>query len=118
MSFGGRVRIARLWAEYESLIGKEIKVAGWAQNFRGKPSSEICFVELNDGSISKTIQVVVGDKINGYAEFAKSIVGASFSFVGTLIKSPAKGQPFELAVNDNAIHSAKVVGQNDATYPL
>jgi len=34
MSFGGRVRIARLWAEYESFIGKEIRIGGWAKSVR------------------------------------------------------------------------------------
>ena len=34
MSFGGRVRIARLWAGHEDMIGKVIKVGGWAKNTR------------------------------------------------------------------------------------
>ena len=39
-------------------------------------------------------------------------------FQGTLIKSPAKGQAFELQVIDPVEHSAKVCGGSDGTYPL
>jgi len=39
-------------------------------------------------------------------------------FQGTLIKSPAKGQAFELQVTDPVEHSAQVCGGSDGTYPL
>jgi aspartyl/asparaginyl-tRNA synthetase len=42
----------------------------------------------------------------GFEDVHKAIVGASFMFKGTLVKSPAKGQAFELQVNDAAVHSA------------
>ena len=95
MSFGGRVRIARLYQSYEELLDKVIKVGGWAKSTRAS-SSEFCFVELNDGSCFGSLQVVVNSAVPGFDEVAKAIVGASFSFKGTLIRSPAKGQPFEL----------------------
>jgi len=34
MAFGGRVRIARLYKDYEDLIGKVIRVGGWAKSTR------------------------------------------------------------------------------------
>ena len=34
MAFGGRVRIARLYKDYEDLIGKVIRVGGWAKSIR------------------------------------------------------------------------------------
>jgi hypothetical protein len=42
------------------------------------------------------LQVIVDKSVSGFDEVAKAIVGASFIFKGTLIKSPAKGQLFEL----------------------
>ena len=58
MSFGQRVRISRLWAEHASFIGQTIRIAGWAKNTRASGSA-FCFVELNDGSCFKNIQVVI-----------------------------------------------------------
>ena len=49
---------------------------------------------------------------------SKTIVGASLSFVGTLIKSPAKVQLFELAVNADPNHKAVLIGNADGTYPI
>lgn len=118
MSYGGRVRIARLYQSYEEFVGKIIKVGGWAKSTRAS-SSEFCFIELNDGSCFKNLQVVVNKTVgSAFEDVAKGIVGASFMFKGELIKSPAKGQDFELQVKDAELHSATVCGHSDGTYPI
>ena len=116
MSYGGRVRIAKLYDDFEGLLGKEIRVGGWAKSTRFQ--KEFCFVELNDGSCFKNLQIVVNKSISGFDDVSKAIVGASFTFTGTLIKSPAKGQLFELQVADDSKHLARVVGHSDGTYPI
>lgn len=75
------------------------------------------FIALNDGSCFSNLQVVVDKTAPGFAEAEKSIVGASYMFTGLLIKSPAKGQPFELAVTDVS-HNVTVCGHSDGTYPI
>jgi len=75
------------------------------------------FIAVNDGSCFSNLQVVVDKTAPGFEEAEKSIVGASYMFTGTLIKSPAKGQPFELAVNA-ADHNVTVCGHSDGTYPI
>ena len=45
-------------------------------------------------------------------------MGASVVVKAKLIKSPAKGQPFELACDDAAQHRVEVLGNTDDTYPL
>jgi hypothetical protein len=54
MSYGCRVRIARLYKDYSEFIGKEIRVGGWAKSTRAQ-SKDLCFVELNDGSCFKNL---------------------------------------------------------------
>jgi len=76
------------------------------------------FIELNDGSCFKNLQVVVDKSAPGFEEAAKSIVGASYMFTGLLIKSPAKGQAFELSLTDPSDHKATVTGKCDGTYPI
>ena len=58
MSYGQRVRISRLWNGHEEFLGQVIRVAGWAKSTRAQ-SNTFCFVELNDGSCFKNVQVVV-----------------------------------------------------------
>jgi aspartyl/asparaginyl-tRNA synthetase len=60
---------------------------------------------------------VVDKNAKGFDDVAKTIVGASFMFKGTLIKSPAKGQEFELQVALDT-HTATVMGHSDGSYPL
>lgn len=96
MSYGARVRIARLHAGYEEFVDKKIRVGGWGKTVRAQ--KELVFIELNDGSCFKSLQVVVNKSAPGFEDCHKSIVGASYMFEGTLIKSPAKGQDFELSL--------------------
>jgi asparaginyl-tRNA synthetase len=64
MSYGGRVRIARIFDDYETFVGKQIKVGGWAKNTRFQ--KEFCFVELNDGSCFNSLQVVINKTVAGF----------------------------------------------------
>jgi asparaginyl-tRNA synthetase len=62
---------------------------------------------------------VVDKCIDGFEEIAKTNVGTSYSFVGTLIKSQAKGQAFELQLSQPEKHSCKILGKCDSgKYPL
>ena len=115
MTYGARVRIARLHSSYEEFLDKRIRVGGWAKSVRAQ--KEMVFIELNDGSCFKSLQVIVHKTAPGFEDCHKSIVGSSYMFEGTLIKSPAKGQAFELAL-EKADHKATVTGKCDGTYPI
>lgn len=57
--------------------------------------------------------------VQGFEDSLKANVGTSLTFKGTLIKSPAKGQLFELQLSQPDKHSVTVVGKCDAgKYPL
>jgi asparaginyl-tRNA synthetase len=93
-------------------VGASITLRGWVRSRRD--SKGITFIELNDGSRLKSMQVVVdsGDVPN---ESLKQVTtGSSIEATGVLVESPAKGQAVELKVSQ--IH---VYGSADpATYPL
>jgi asparaginyl-tRNA synthetase len=117
-TYGARVRVAAIWENYEKMFDHLVVVGGWARTTR-MGGKDFCFVELNDGSCSRSLQVVVDSTMPGFDEVAKSITGASYKFKGKLIKSPKDGQPFELQVCDPEGHSCKVLGQVDgSTYKL
>lgn len=97
---------------------KVITVAGWARTVRAG-GKDFCFIELTDGSSQKGLQVVVFKGVEGFDDVAKANIGTSFQFKGTLIKSPAKGQLFELQLSQTDKHKAVIFGNCDAgKYPL
>lgn len=55
-SYGHRIRIAKLFDSPEEFMYKIIQVAGWARTVRAG-GKDFCFIEINDGSSLKGIQV-------------------------------------------------------------
>lgn len=103
---------------HEAYLDHLITVAGWARTTR-MGGKDFAFIELTDGSCSSTLQVVVDSSMPNFDDVAISKVGASYKFKGKLIKSPAKGQLFELQVSQPDKHSCVVIGHCDgSTYPL
>jgi asparaginyl-tRNA synthetase len=92
--------------------GKDVLVKGWVRTRRGNKS--INFIALNDGSIIHNIQVVV-DVATFTEEFLKPITtGACLAVNGTLVESPASGQPVEIHAK-----TIEIYGTADSeTYPL
>ncbi len=75
-----RVSVSDLYKRPEDFAGKEITVAGWSRSIRA--SNVFGFIELNDGSCFKNLQVVFEDaKIDNYKEIASQNTGASFGML-------------------------------------
>ena len=104
-------RLADLIASEHPVDG--LLAAGWVRTKRD--GKETAFLELNDGSSQKNLQVVV-DKTAGDwdAPLALIATGASIEVAGDLRSSPAAGQRWELAAT-----ALRLLGAADAeTYPL
>ena len=78
----------------ESFMGKEFKTAGWIRTIRDNKS--FSFMELNDGSFFKSIQVVFDNSLDNFAQINKLGAGASVIVSGVLVESPGGGQSFEI----------------------
>ncbi len=107
-----RMEISRLYADFDSLSESEIAVSGWVRTIRD--SKSIGFLELNDGSCLKGLQVVLEEaNLPDYKELVKINVGAAVTVRGKLVLTPNMKQPFEL-------HAAEVVleGASTPDYPL
>ena len=64
-----RMRIAAIFADQEALGGKEVTVCGWARTIRDMKT--FGFIELNDGSCFKNLQVVMSaEELANYKEIA------------------------------------------------
>ena len=117
-AYGNRVRIAALWQNHEPYLDSLVKVGGWARTTR-LGGENLLFIELNDGSCSSSLQVVVSGDIANFEELSTVKVGSSFIVTGKLVRSPKPEQPFELQVCSQAVHSCRLTGVCPADkYPL
>ncbi|MCH3971684.1 MAG: asparagine--tRNA ligase [Oscillospiraceae bacterium] len=107
-----RTRISELYRDAESFGGKSITVCGWVRSVRD--SKALGFIDLNDGSCFKGLQVVFeADKVENFEEITKYNVGAAVCVTGEVLLTPKARQPFE-------VHAAeiKLEGASAPDYPL
>ncbi len=90
-----------------------VQISGWVRTMR--ESKSFAFVELNDGSYFRNLQIVLeADKLPNYREIVRKIgVGAAIEAEGTLVLTPEMQQPFELKAE-----KLEVVGESPSDYPL
>ena len=107
-----RQRIAGIYADAEAFGGQELTVCGWVRTVRDMKN--FGFIELNDGSCFKSLQVVFEDGVvEDYKGVTKQNVGASFVVKGTFVLTPEAKQPFELKAA-----SIQLEGASAPEYPL
>lgn len=93
---------------------QEVLAQGWVRTRRDSKEG-FSFLELNDGSCMKNLQVVIDASVPNYeSDIKKLTTGASVALTGTLKESPGKGQRIELHTA-----SMEVLGTADPeVYPL
>ena len=107
-----RICIKEIYRDMAAFDGKTITVAGWARNIRA--SNAFGFIELNDGSYFKNLQVVLEDeKLSNYKEIAHQNIGCALIVTGVLVLTPDAKQPFELKAE-----TVEVEGASTPDYPL
>ena len=107
-----RTFVKDIFADKEAFGGKSITVAGWARSIRS--SNVFGFIELNDGSCFKNVQVVFeAEKLENYKEIARQNVGAALIVTGTLTLTPEAPQPFEIKAE-----KIEVEGTSTPDYPI
>ena len=90
---------------------KNILVEGWVRTNRS--SKSVGFIELNDGSCFKSIQIVYQSSLPEYEAMSHVLTGACIAVHGDLVLTPTMKQPFELHAND-----FKLLGDVAPDYPL
>src|SRR2546426_4636040 len=86
-------------------------VQGWVRTRRD--SITFSFIELNDGSCLRNLQIIAKDSLPNYADVQRLTTGASIVVYGELIASQGKGQSWEVVAN-----KIDIVGTADDSYPL
>lgn len=96
----------------EESIGKRVRIEGWVRTRRTSKAG-VTFVEVNDGSSLRNLQVVVPDTLAEYVEVTgRTATGSSVVAEGEIVASPAEGQATELRAD-----TFTVVGEA-TDYPL
>jgi hypothetical protein len=92
-SFGGRIRVGALVAsDGEKWIGKTVTIGGWVKTLRVQGGGDFSFIEINDGSTIKGIQVVVSKSISNFAAVIKEGIGSCMQIRGAIVKSQGSKQ--------------------------
>jgi len=106
------VKVKDLYGSPQTYAGAEITVKGWVKTIRDLKS--FAFVELNDGSCFKGVQIVLEE--NGVANFkdiVKQNVGAALIITGQFKLTEEAKQPFEIAAKEIFVE-----GESAPEYPL
>jgi len=88
-----------------------ILVQGWVRTRRD--SKDFSFIELNDGSCLRNLQIIARNSLANYAEVQRLTTGASIIVRGGLVASQGKGQSWEVVAD-----KVDIVGPADDSYPL
>lgn len=107
-----QITVKEIYSNAKKHAGNKLLLKGWVRTVRS--SKEFGFIELNDGSFFKNIQIVFEDeKINNFPEIEKITMGSSVEISGILELTPGAKQQFEIKAN-----KIIVVGLSDREYPL
>lgn len=103
--------VKALYRETEKFLEKEVYLSGWVRKIRDQKS--FGFIELNDGSFFKGVQVVFDTNLKNFEEVAKLSIASSIYVTGKMVKSQGAGQTFEVVASEIQIYQ-----KASAEYPL
>jgi asparaginyl-tRNA synthetase len=90
---------------------ENVLVKGWVRTRRD--SKSFSFIELNDGSCLKNLQIITPDTLENYEQIKSISTGSSISVIGRMLESPGKGQKWELHAK-----TIDIIGWAPENYPL
>lgn len=105
------VLIKDLFKDISVYEGKIIQISGWVKTIRD--SKSFGFIEINDGSYFKNVQVVFADNLCNFEDIKKLSISSSVIVLGTIVKTENAKQPFEIKATE-----VQIVNQADLDYPL
>ncbi|MDP4163044.1 MAG: asparagine--tRNA ligase [Bacillota bacterium] len=106
-----KTSIKDLFRNQEMYVDQKVQLSGWIRTVRD--SKTFGFIELNDGTFFKGVQIVFDDQLENFKEITKLAISSSITVEGEFIATPQMKQPFEIkALN------ITVEGNSNADYPL
>lgn len=106
-----KVTVRELYRSEKELLGKEVEISGWVRKLRDQKN--FGFIEVNDGSFFKGIQVVYGAELKNFEEISHLSISSSITVKGIFKESEGKGQSSEIVAK-----SIEVIQKASLDYPL
>ena len=106
-----KVTVRELYRKEKELLGKEIEISGWVRKLRDQKN--FGFIEVNDGSFFKGIQVVYGAELENFEEISHLSISSSIRVCGAFKESEGKGQSSEIVAT-----KIEVIQKASLDYPL
>lgn len=103
--------VKKLYQNFDEYVDKEVVLAGWVKTLRD--SKNFGFIEINDGTCFKNIQIVFDTTLDNFEEVRKLTIISSIEVTGTVVKTENAKQPFEIKASN-----IKVINLADSSYPL
>ncbi len=100
-----------IYRNQQDYLSKTVKVSGWVRTIRS--SKAFGFIEINDGSFFKNIQIVYDEALTNFEEVSKFSISTALIVEGTLVETPNAKQPFEIKAE-----KIELEGKSNAEFPL
>jgi len=105
------ILVKDLYRNINDYAGKEVQISGWVKTVRD--SKTFGFIELNDGTFFKNVQIVFEDTLSNFAEICKLSISSSIIVKGIVVLTENAKQPFEIKATNVEIFDVA-----DSDYPL
>ena len=106
-----KVLVKELYRNTNNYTNQTVTVSGWVRTIRD--SKSFGFIELNDGSFFKNVQVVYDNTLSNFEEIKKLTISSSISVEGEVVKTENAKQPFEIKATN-----VEIINVADLDYPL
>jgi len=103
--------VKELYRKKEEFLDKDVTLQGWIRNHRKQ--KEMGFIDFNDGTFFKGVQLVYDNKLEDFEEIQKLHIGSAINVTGTIVKALRPEQDFEIVVK-----TVKVEGDCPEDYPI
>ncbi len=106
-----KLTIKDLYLNKENYKDKEISISAWVRTVRD--SKSFGFIELNDGTYFKNLQIVFNDTLENFEDIKKLTISSTITVTGKFVLTESSKQPFE-------VQATKIIIENlsDSSYPL
>ncbi|MCA1041530.1 asparagine--tRNA ligase [Bacillus infantis] len=106
-----KATVKELYRDPEAHLNAKVRITGWVRTSRD--SKTFGFLEVNDGTFLKNVQVVYGDELPNFKEITKAAISSTVSIEGSIVLTPDMKQPFEMKAEQITIE-----GKSNSDYPL
>lgn len=105
------VLVKSIYRNTEKFADRDVKVSGWIRTVRD--SKSFGFIELNDGTFFKNVQIVFDDTLDNFKEISKLPISSSILVEGKVVITSNAKQPFEIKAK-----KINIEGRSSSDYPL